>query len=247
MYAAGRLTKQRRLARARTARHRSADARRGVGERAEGSSSAARVRSSTRRSESGRLAAAARLQGGRSKYRSFPSGHTRRGVCRGGGGERGDEPVVAAARSTSIGPVMYGGAAAVGLSRMYDNRHWASDVIMGAAIGTFAGTKVVRYHRTHPGNRLDQMAAQRASFAIRPTLGHISLLADSATLLVAPRARRRRHEAGHHRHVGAARRDRGAAARDPAAVRSAHGRRAAAAHHDHRLVGHGSDRAVDDR
>jgi hypothetical protein len=27
---------------------------------------------------------------------------------------------------------------------------------MGAAIGTFAGTKVVRYHHTHPGNALDR-------------------------------------------------------------------------------------------
>jgi hypothetical protein len=27
---------------------------------------------------------------------------------------------------------------------------------MGAAIGTFAGTKVVRYHRTHPANKLDK-------------------------------------------------------------------------------------------
>jgi membrane-associated phospholipid phosphatase len=39
---------------------------------------------------------------------------------------------------------------------MYDNRHWASDVIMGAAIGTFAGNKVVRYHRLNPGNRFDK-------------------------------------------------------------------------------------------
>jgi hypothetical protein len=27
---------------------------------------------------------------------------------------------------------------------------------MGAAIGTFAGNKVVRYHRTHPGNKIDK-------------------------------------------------------------------------------------------
>jgi hypothetical protein len=27
---------------------------------------------------------------------------------------------------------------------------------MGAAIGTFAGMKVVRYHRTHPGNKVDK-------------------------------------------------------------------------------------------
>jgi membrane-associated phospholipid phosphatase len=79
-----------------------------------------------------------------------------------------------------IGPVLYGGAAAVGLSRMYNNRHWASDVLTGAMIGTFAGTKVVRYHRTHPGNRIDRwllnasVSADRlhtVSFSILPALG----------------------------------------------------------------------------
>ena len=55
-----------------------------------------------------------------------------------------------------IGPVMYGGAALVAISRMYDNRHWASDIVLGAAIGTFSGLKVVRYHHTHPNNRIDR-------------------------------------------------------------------------------------------
>jgi membrane-associated phospholipid phosphatase len=68
---------------------------------------------------------------------------------------------------------MYGGAALIGLSRMYENRHWASDVIMGAAIGTFAGTKVVRYHRTHPGNRVDRWLLNAS---VSPSdLGHITL------------------------------------------------------------------------
>jgi membrane-associated phospholipid phosphatase len=69
-----------------------------------------------------------------------------------------------------IGSAMYGGAGMVGLSRLYDNRHWASDVIMGAAIGTFAGNKVVRYHHSHPGNKLD---AWLVNFSITPTAtGH---------------------------------------------------------------------------
>jgi membrane-associated phospholipid phosphatase len=73
-----------------------------------------------------------------------------------------------------IGPVLYGGAVAVGASRMYENRHWASDVIMGAAIGTFAGTKVVRYHRTHPTNQLDRWLL-RAS--VSPSdLSHLSFM-----------------------------------------------------------------------
>jgi membrane-associated phospholipid phosphatase len=106
------------------------------------------------------------------KYRSFPSGHTVAAFAA--------AAAVSAETSTwwphaiyVIGPTMYGGAALVGLSRMYENRHWASDVIMGAAIGTFAGTKVVRYHRTHPGNRLDRWLLNAS---VSPSdLGHISL------------------------------------------------------------------------
>jgi membrane-associated phospholipid phosphatase len=89
------------------------------------------------------------------KYRSFPSGHT-------------TSAFAAAAAVTSesarwwpntrwvIGPVLFTGAALTGVSRMYNNRHWASDVLVGAGIGTFAGLKVVRYHHSHPGNRLDR-------------------------------------------------------------------------------------------
>ncbi len=105
------------------------------------------------------------------KYQSFPSGHTTAAFA----------AAAAVSAETSIwypeltyfliGPVMYGGAAAVGLSRMYNNRHWASDVIMGAAIGTFAGNKVVRYHRTHPGNKIDK-ALLDVSWT--PGTGHIA-------------------------------------------------------------------------
>jgi membrane-associated phospholipid phosphatase len=88
------------------------------------------------------------------KYRSFPSGHTVAAFA-------------AAAAVTSqtsawwpssryyIGTAMYGGAVLAGVSRMYDNRHWASDVIVGAGIGTFAGLKVIRFNSSHAGNRLD--------------------------------------------------------------------------------------------
>jgi membrane-associated phospholipid phosphatase len=56
-----------------------------------------------------------------------------------------------------IGPVLFTGAGVTGLSRMYDNRHWASDVIVGAGIGTFAGLKVVRYVNAHADNRVDKL------------------------------------------------------------------------------------------
>jgi membrane-associated phospholipid phosphatase len=61
-----------------------------------------------------------------------------------------------------VGPIMYGGATAVGLSRMYHNRHWASDVALGAAIGTFSGRKVVQYMHGHPSSRLDRIMLRTA-------------------------------------------------------------------------------------
>jgi membrane-associated phospholipid phosphatase len=87
--------------------------------------------------------------------RSFPSGHTFTAFA-------------AAAAVTSetsrwwprstwiVAPLMYGGATMVGLSRMYHNKHWASDIVLGAAIGTFSGLKVVHYHHSNPGNRVDR-------------------------------------------------------------------------------------------
>jgi membrane-associated phospholipid phosphatase len=87
---------------------------------------------------------------------SFPSGHTTTAFA-------------AAAAVTSevkrmwpkytwyVAPVMYGGATLVGLSRMYHNRHWASDVALGAGIGTFSGLKVVKYSHAHPDNFVDRI------------------------------------------------------------------------------------------
>jgi hypothetical protein len=91
-----------------------------------------------------------------SDRQSFPSGHTTTAFA-------------AAAAVTSeirrlhpkalpyVATVMYGGATLVGLSRMYHNKHWASDVALGAAVGTFSGLKVVRYSHAHPDNKVDRV------------------------------------------------------------------------------------------
>jgi membrane-associated phospholipid phosphatase len=55
-----------------------------------------------------------------------------------------------------VGPVLYSSATIVGMSRMYHNKHWASDVALGAGIGTFSGLKVVRYSHNHPDNPIDR-------------------------------------------------------------------------------------------
>jgi membrane-associated phospholipid phosphatase len=89
-------------------------------------------------------------------HRSFPSGHTYTAFA--AASAVTSETKIWWPRSVwIIGPVMYGGATMVGLSRMYHNKHWASDVVLGAAIGTFSGLKVVTYTHAHPRNRLDRI------------------------------------------------------------------------------------------
>lgn len=56
-----------------------------------------------------------------------------------------------------VGPVSYGIAAFPGLARMYKDKHWASDVAMGAALGAVTGWATVRYHHHRPNNKLDRI------------------------------------------------------------------------------------------
>ena len=122
------------------------------------------------------------------QFRSFPSGHTTAGFA----------AAAAVTNETSrwwpgsqwyIGPIMFGGASMIGLSRMYNNRHWASDVMMGAMVGTFAGNKVVRYyHRVNPNNRLDKWLLD---FSVSPVHTEDGLhLSWSVTPRLAPARRR---------------------------------------------------------
>lgn len=92
---------------------------------------------------------------GDDEYKSFPSGHATIAFAF----------ASAVASETQrwwpgtrwiIGPIVYSSAALTGVSRIYNNAHWASDVMAGAALGTFTGVKVVRYMHSHPGNGIDR-------------------------------------------------------------------------------------------
>jgi membrane-associated phospholipid phosphatase len=93
------------------------------------------------------------LKGG--GYQSFPSGHATAAFAAASAvtseSQRWGPHVV-----WFVAPLMYGGATLVGLSRMYNNAHWASDVVLGAGIGTFSGIKVVRYSHGHSDNPIDR-------------------------------------------------------------------------------------------
>lgn len=89
-------------------------------------------------------------------WRSFPSGHTTTAFA--AAAAVTDETTLWWPKSTWIvGPLMYGGATLVGLSRMYHSRHWASDVAVGALIGTFSGKKVVLASHSSPNNVIDRV------------------------------------------------------------------------------------------
>lgn len=102
-------------------------------------------------------------------YSSFPSGHTTAAFAL----------AAATTAETSrwwpgsaryVAPLLYGGATAVALSRMYDDKHWASDVVLAAGIGTFSGWMVVRYNHRHPRNWIDRWLLP-ASVAPTPSGG----------------------------------------------------------------------------
>ncbi len=85
-----------------------------------------------------------------STYNSFPSGHT----C--------DAFAMASVISSNVknkwwNIPIYAVATGVGLSRINDNKHWASDVLLGAAIGYGVG-KII----SHSGNFPFQKAEQKS-------------------------------------------------------------------------------------
>ena len=58
--------------------------------------------------------------------------------------------------NTWAAPILYTAALIPGVTRLYLDEHWASDVFSGAVLGAVLGTKVVNYAHTHKPNRLDR-------------------------------------------------------------------------------------------
>jgi membrane-associated phospholipid phosphatase len=101
-------------------------------------------------------------------YQSFPSGHTTAAFAFAASVSRETQMWWPRSR-WYVGTLMYGGATVVGLSRMYNNVHWASDILGGAAIGTLIGLKVVTYHHCHPDNAIDRALLRKSNQRL-PTL-----------------------------------------------------------------------------
>jgi membrane-associated phospholipid phosphatase len=88
-----------------------------------------------------------RSPGRENRWQSFPSGHATVAFSLAAGlaEETGDRRVAALA---------YGAAAAVAWSRIYDDKHWTSDVVGGSLLGAAAGRGTVRLLRGSPAASL---------------------------------------------------------------------------------------------
>ena len=87
--------------------------------------------------------------------RSFPSLHTSAAFATatalvGEIRERRPEAVKVAA------PVLYTAAMVPGLTRVYLDQHWASDIVAGAFLGALIGSRVVSYAHSHKRTKLDR-------------------------------------------------------------------------------------------
>jgi membrane-associated phospholipid phosphatase len=80
----------------------------------------------------------------KNNYDSLPSMHT-------GSSFALAHVLASETESVPLKILCYAGASFVGFSRLYQEKHWTSDVILAAAIGELAGNAVTRYRAQTPG------------------------------------------------------------------------------------------------
>jgi membrane-associated phospholipid phosphatase len=79
---------------------------------------------------------------GENRWQAFPSGHAVVAFSLA-------SAVAEEARTPWVTAAAYTGAALVGWSRVYDDKHWASDVAGGALVGILAGRSTIRLLHRH--------------------------------------------------------------------------------------------------
>lgn len=90
--------------------------------------------------------------GDRSEFQSFPSGHATTAFAF-AAAVNAEWARLAPRRPRWMAPTLWGVATLTAASRVYHNRHWMSDVIVGSAIGVVGGRAVVRWHGDGPERR----------------------------------------------------------------------------------------------
>ncbi len=108
-------------------------------------------------------------------YTSFPSAHTTVAFAAATAVSREVGRSWPAA-SKYVTPISYSVAMLVGLSRMYKNKHWASDVVGSAGLGIYSAVLFDRYNLAYPDNVFERtflpksIARTRSGFAVSWTV-----------------------------------------------------------------------------
>lgn len=88
-------------------------------------------------------------------YESFASGHATAAFAF-ATAVTGEVALRAPEHARTVGIVTYGLAGLTAYARMYGDRHWLSDVTVGAGIGTVTALAIRRWHVTRPDNVIDR-------------------------------------------------------------------------------------------
>lgn len=104
---------------------------------------------------------------GRKTYSSFPSGHTTVAFAAATvfASEYRDKPII---------PIIaYSAATLIGISRVTENMHWATDVLAGAALGFLSGKQVVNNYHRYAKLKSPDMTKNTVSFTLHYSFGHL--------------------------------------------------------------------------
>ncbi len=103
---------------------------------------------------------------GKNVYSSFPSGHTTVAFAAATvfASEYKNKPLV---------PIIaYSAATLIGVSRITENKHWATDVFVGAAVGFLAGKNVVNNYHRYAKIKESEKKKNTVSFNLNYSYGH---------------------------------------------------------------------------
>ncbi len=109
----------------------------------------------------------AKTANGRASYSSFPSGHTTVAFAAATvfALEYKDRPVI---------PVIaYTSATLIGLSRIMENKHWTTDVFVGAVLGCLTGRQVVNNYHRYAKLKAPNQKKNTISFNLNYSYGHL--------------------------------------------------------------------------
>jgi membrane-associated phospholipid phosphatase len=99
-------------------------------------------------------------------YEAFPSGHATAAFAF-AAAVTGEVARRAPEHARWVGISTYGAATLTAYARMHGDKHWLSDVTVGAGIGTVTAMAITRWHATRPDNAIDR-------WLLRPTVGQSS-------------------------------------------------------------------------